>query len=131
MGIEKVSGYLEGGVAAWDRAGEPVATVPQMPIDELRAQMSDRPGGLQVLDVRRTGEYAGGHVPGALNIPLLGLGRDVERLRSPRLTAVICASGYRSSAAASLLLRRGFADVCNVVGGTNAWMAAGYATETS
>jgi len=130
VGLEKVTGYLEGGLAAWDRAGRPVATVPQMPVDELRAQMRERPGTLQIVDVRRAGEYAAGHVPGALNIPLLGLARDVERLRSPRLTAVICASGYRSSAGASLLRRRGFGDVCNVVGGTNAWIAAGYATET-
>ena len=131
VGLERVTGYLEGGIAAWDRAGRPVATVPQMPVDELRAQLRDSPGTLQILDVRRAGEHAAGHVPGALNIPLLGLARDVERLRSPRLTAVICASGYRSSAGASLLRRRGFADVCNVVGGTNTWIAAGYPTEAS
>lgn len=131
VGLERVAGYLEGGLAAWDRAGRPVATVPQMPVDELRAQMRDTPGTLQILDVRRAAEHAAGHVSGALNIPLLGLARNVERLRSPRLTAVICASGYRSSAGASLLRRHGFADVCNVVGGTNAWIAAGYPTEAS
>src|SRR5262249_24113572 len=47
VGLEKVTGYLEGGLASWDRAGRPVATVPQMPVDELRAQMRERPGTLQ------------------------------------------------------------------------------------
>jgi rhodanese-related sulfurtransferase len=39
---------------------------------------------------------------------------------------VICAGGYRSSAAASLLEERGFHDLVNVVGGTGAWVSAGY-----
>jgi rhodanese-related sulfurtransferase len=43
---------------------------------------------------------------------------------------VICAGGYRSSAAASLLEQRGFGDLYNVVGGTAAWIAAGYAAES-
>jgi rhodanese-related sulfurtransferase len=43
---------------------------------------------------------------------------------------VICAGGYRSSAATSLLRRGGFTDVSNVVGGTSAWIAAGYEVET-
>jgi hydroxyacylglutathione hydrolase len=40
--------------------------------------------------------------------------------------AVICAGGYRSSAAASLLQRQGFRHLYNVAGGTSAWLAAGY-----
>jgi rhodanese-related sulfurtransferase len=47
-----------------------------------------------------------------------------------RPTAVICAGGYRSSAATSLLRRGAFADLSNVAGGTSAWIAAGYEVET-
>jgi rhodanese-related sulfurtransferase len=43
--------------------------------------------------------------------------------------AVICAGGYRSSAACSLLARRGFRRLLNVVGGTTAWMQAGLPVE--
>jgi hydroxyacylglutathione hydrolase len=42
---------------------------------------------------------------------------------------VVCQTGYRSSAACSLLLRAGFADVSNVAGGTAAWLAAGLPAE--
>jgi rhodanese-related sulfurtransferase len=82
-----------------------------------------------VLDVRRPGEYASGHVPRARNVPLDRLEAEADRLDRARPTAVICAGGYRSSAGASLLLRHGFSDLYNVIGGTSAWVAAGLPTE--
>jgi hydroxyacylglutathione hydrolase len=126
VGLENVVGYLEGGVAAWDLAGRPVGTLPQIAVDELRARVREGHAGLQVVDVRRPGEYAEGHVPGALSRPLDRLEREVGTLDRSRPTAVICAGGYRSSAATSLLRRQGFPDLSNVVGGTSAWIAAGY-----
>jgi hydroxyacylglutathione hydrolase len=129
VGLEGVAGYLAGGVAAWDQAGLPLATVPQITVDELSAQLRERRPGLQVVDVRRPAEYAGGHVPGALSHPLDRLERELTALDPAAPTAVVCAGGYRSSAATSLLQRRGFGDLLNVVGGTSAWMAAGYDVE--
>jgi glyoxylase-like metal-dependent hydrolase (beta-lactamase superfamily II)/rhodanese-related sulfurtransferase len=128
VGLETVPGHLAGGVAAWDRAGLPLLTRPQITVDELAARRGETPG-LQVVDVRRKGEYAAGHVPGARHLPLDRLDREADRLDATRPTAVICAGGYRSSAATSLLERHGFADLVNVVGGTSAWIAAGHAVE--
>jgi len=128
VGLETVPGHLAGGVAAWDRAGLPLLTRPQITVDELAARRGETPG-LQVVDVRRKGEYAAGHVPGARHLPLDRLERDADGLDTTRPTAAICAGGYRSSAATSLLERRGFADLVNVVGGTSAWIAAGHAVE--
>ena len=125
VGLENVHGHLDGGVAAWDRAGLPLVARPQITVDELRSRRREIPT-LQVVDVRRKGEYADGHVPGAVNVPLDRLEREADRLDPARPTAVICAGGYRSSAATSVLERRGFADLANVVGGTSAWIAAGY-----
>jgi glyoxylase-like metal-dependent hydrolase (beta-lactamase superfamily II)/rhodanese-related sulfurtransferase len=127
VGLENVVGYLDGGVAAWDRSGLPLATVAQWPVDELKAQMRER--RLQVVDVRRPGEYAGGHVPEAISRPLDRLEQGTDGLDASRPTAVICAGGYRSSAATSLLRRHGFAELYNIVGGTSAWLAAGYEVE--
>src|SRR5207244_11637587 len=84
---------------------------------------------LPIVDARRAGEYATGHVPGALHVPLDRLETDVARLDPARPTAVLCAGGYRSSAATSLLARRGFRDVANVTGGTAAWVGAGFEIE--
>ena len=129
VGLEQVVGYLGGGIAAWDAAGQPLARIPQMPVDELRAELHEERPGLQVVDVRRSGEYSAGHVPGAVSIPLERLEAESPRLDAGRPTVVICAGGFRSSAGTALLRRAGFADLYNVVGGTSAWVAAGYPTE--
>ncbi len=129
VGIEKVAGYLEGGVAAWDRAALPLETVPQITVDELKALLQES-DAIQVVDVRRPPEYAGGHVPRALLRPLDRLERALDGLDPARPTAVVCAGGYRSSAGTSVLQRHGFRDLRNVVGGTSAWTAAGYPTES-
>jgi len=129
VGLERVAGYLDGGLDAWHRAGLPVAEVPQIAVAELKDRLDRAGPGLQVVDVRRPGEYAAGHVPGAASRPLDRLERDLGGLEPARPTAVICAGGYRSSAATSLLERHGFRDLANVVGGTSAWVAAGYEVE--
>jgi len=125
VGIESASGYLADGMAAWDRAGRTVAQLPQMPVDELQHQVAEG-RNLQIVDVRRPGEYTSGHAPNAQSLPLATLANQVGRLDPTRPTAVICQSGYRSSAAASLLAQRGFQAVSNVVGGTAAWIQAGF-----
>jgi hydroxyacylglutathione hydrolase len=128
VGLDKVGGYLGGGIYVWDKAGLKTATMAQIPVDELRSRLQEG-GDLQVLDVRRPLEYAGGHVPGALNAQLSDLENLAGRFDPERQTAVICASGYRSSIAISLLKRMGFKDLFNVVGGTTAWINAGYPVE--
>ena len=128
VGIEKVAGYLDGGIAAWDRAGLPLTPLEHVTVDELRARLAeDR--DLQVVDVRRPAEYAAGHIPGAINRPLDQLHRDASAIGDARRLAVVCAGGYRSSAASSILQARGFRDIVNVAGGTGAWAKAGYPTE--
>jgi len=123
VGLENVAGYLEGGVAAWSA----LDTLEQIDINELR----DRLDELSVLDVRRRGEYAAGHVPNAVNVPLDVLAEHLEEIDHTRPVAVICASGYRSSAAASILQRHDFRALYNVIGGTSAWIAAGHPVSQS
>jgi hydroxyacylglutathione hydrolase len=86
---------------------------------------------LQIVDVRRPGEYVNGHVPRALNAPLASLDKSLGPLplEKNKPTAIICAGGYRSSAAASLLQKQGFSNLLNVSGGTGAWVNAGYPVE--
>jgi hydroxyacylglutathione hydrolase len=128
VGVESVKGFLSGGMYAWDQAGLKSAITPQMPPDELRQRLEEK-DELQIVDVRRPGEYAAGHAPRAINVTLAHLDRELSTLDRARPTAVICASGYRSSAATSILERHGFSQVFNVVGGTNGWINAGYEVE--
>jgi hydroxyacylglutathione hydrolase len=120
VGIESVRGFLGGGMYAWDKAGEAAEAIPQMPVDELRHQMEES-AEMQLLDVRRPSEYSGGHAPGFVNVPLPHLQEEAGKFDPARPIAVMCQSGYRSSAAASILAKRGFNKVYNVVGGMTAW----------
>src|SRR5690349_5481296 len=131
VGIENVKGYLEGGVENWRRADLPVDSIPQVSVDELKEKLAATTD-LQVVDVRRPAEYGNGHVPRAFNLPLAALDRLPTELpfEKDKPTAVICAGGYRSSAAASLLETLGFTNLLNVSGGTGAWINAGYPVET-
>jgi hydroxyacylglutathione hydrolase len=128
VGIESVAGYLRGGMHAWDQAGLATEAIAQMPVDELHSRIAEG-SDLQVVDVRRPGEYNNGHAPGAVNVTLAHLDEEASQLEANRPTAVICQSGYRSSAATGILARRGFKNVFNVVGGTSAWINAGYGIE--
>ena len=129
VGIEGVKGYLDGGVQSWRDAGLPVDAIEQVSVSQLKEQLAN--SDLQIVDVRRPGEYVNGHVPRALNAPLASLDKSLGPLplQKDKLTAVICAGGYRSSAAASLLRQQGFSNLLNVTGGTGAWVNAGYPVE--
>lgn len=82
---------------------------------------------VKVLDVREPDEFAAGHLPDALNIPLGQLGTRHAELESfkefPML--VYCASGGRSSRACGDLLKRGYQKIHNLDGGVSAWQKAG------
>jgi glyoxylase-like metal-dependent hydrolase (beta-lactamase superfamily II)/rhodanese-related sulfurtransferase len=130
VGHESVKGYLADGIAAWNKAGLELASLPQITVDELNELLSN-PASLQIVDVRRPPEYASGHVPDAIHASLSDLQKNFSSLEldSNKPTAVICAGGYRSSAASSILEQQGFSNLLNVTGGTSAWVAAGYKVE--
>ena len=125
VGIETVKGFLSGGMYAWDHAGFPTASIAQMPVDELHEQLAEKTN-LQIVDVRRPAEYESGHIPTAINLELSHLQESLSQLDPNRATAILCAGGYRSIAAASILARHGFKEIFNVIGGTTAWINSGY-----
>ena len=84
-----------------------------------------------VLDVRTEEEYAAGHVPGAIHLMAGDLPDRLAELPAERPIFAICASGYRSSIAASLLQQAGHRDVSWVSGGVGSWRAAGLPVERS
>lgn len=82
------------------------------------------PDGAFLLDVREPGEWAAGHVPGALHIPLGQLGARAGEVAWDREVYVICRSGHRSAHAARALAGAGWR-VHNVADGMHGWQAAG------
>jgi rhodanese-related sulfurtransferase len=100
--------------------------VPEIDVDELAER---REAGQVVLDVRNPDEYEEAHVPGVVLIPLGELVERVDEVPTDGPLPVICRSGARSMQAAEYLRAQGI-DAVNVVGGTLAWIDAGFPVES-
>jgi hydroxyacylglutathione hydrolase len=127
IGYEAMAGYVDGGLDAWRRSGRPVEVGRPYDVDALAGDMAaGGPEGPLVIDVRQAGEFESGHVPGSVHIGAGELSDRLDTLPRDRSIATVCASGYRSSVAASLLRARGFDRVHAVRGGIPDWEARGY-----
>ena len=84
-----------------------------------------------ILDVRTPGEYAAGHVPGALNIPYDQMATRVEEIRAYQDQGVVlyCRSGRRSGIAAKTLATKGFTNLGVLEGDMPGWERAGHPVE--
>ncbi len=118
VGFDKVKGYLEGGFEAWKNAGEEIDLIIDVEADELMMDIPHDPN-LIVMDVRRSTEYADGHLKDAVNLPLdiLTDPGNLANIEEEQNLYVHCAGGYRSVIAASLLKRQGIHNIRNVLGG--------------
>ncbi|MBM7551201.1 sulfurtransferase TusA family protein [Thalassobacillus pellis] len=89
-------------------------------LNELKSKF-DSEAPIDILDVREPAEYAFGHIPGAVNIPLGELENRMNELDKEKELHVICRSGSRSDLAARKLVKNGFRNVINVVPGMAEW----------
>ena len=123
IGARPPVGWLAGGLEAWRTSGRDTSAVPQLEAADLAARL----GEIDVLDVRQPAEWAAGHVKGARFITGAQLPERVAEVgRGP--VAVMCGAGFRSTVAASVLLRHGV-EVLNLKGGMAAWSAGGHPAE--
>jgi hydroxyacylglutathione hydrolase len=120
VGLENITGYLEGGILAWNRAGLPLATTEQISVEELRHRIDEQSVDI-VVDVRRPPEWNAGHIAGAVHHPLNHLDETFSGTPRESRVAVVCAGGFRSSIGTSILEQLGFNRITNVVGGMTAW----------
>lgn len=88
-------------------------------VDAARSADDD---SVLLLDVREDDEWAAGHAPGAVHMPLSAL--DAAAVPTGRPVIAVCRSGNRSGQAATVLAAAGV-DVVNMAGGMNAWSQAG------
>jgi len=91
--------------------------------DILVKQLSDYQKDCILLDVREEDEYAQGHIPGAVNIPLSGLHNRIKELKKDKSVLAICLTGRRAKVAAKILSEQGF-NVKIMAGGMNSWKGA-------
>jgi rhodanese-related sulfurtransferase len=132
IGFDRVVGHLVLDDPAAELGARPdlTETSSRITVAGLRARL-DGAGETVLLDVRGPGEVrAEGGIPGARTVPLPRLADAAGDLEPGATTVVYCATGYRSSVAASLLRARGFADVSDLLGGYAAWSRTAPAART-
>ena len=100
---------------------------PEVDVTETARVWTER--SAQLVDVREPNEWAEGHIPGAIHIPLREIRQRSGELMKETPVIVVCRSGQRSLSATDELLARGFADVASFAGGMLAWAKAGHPVE--
>jgi len=120
----RVVGFLDGGLDAWLAAGQHIVHLPQLDVFELEQRLTSN--GLKVLDVRETDEWIEGHIQDSISLSfkLIPTRLDALGLDPGKPLAITCQTGKRFSTAASMLLREGYTDLYNIIGGMTAWESA-------
>jgi hydroxyacylglutathione hydrolase len=119
VGYEKVIGYLNGGIEAWP---DQLDIIKSIEATDMAAYINK---GMDVLDVRKPGEWSTSHLKGAEFLPLSDMPESLETLDKSKPYIVHCAGGYRSMIACSLMKQEGFTNLINVYGGFGAMVPAG------
>ena len=88
-------------------------------VNDLAAEVEAKT--LNLIDVREADEFASGHLPGAINLPLSDFLERYGELDKEKSYHIICQSGARSAQACAFLEEEGYY-VTNVAGGTSAWL---------
>ena len=96
------------------------STVPQVSVSDAASDNK-----ATILDVRARSEFAEGHLPRAVNIPLAELQKRIAEIPAGDVV-VHCQGGARSAMAASILQRSGRTDVANMGGGFSEWQREGH-----
>jgi len=128
VGVDRIVGYLDSGMAAWAVAGYETRSIQLLSAEDLH-EMITGDVDFVLVDVRAPQEYEDNHIKGAINIPVADLRTRYIELNRDKTTVLICSSGNRSSLGVSILEQHGFQEVYNVAGGMTGYNAAGYTRE--
>lgn len=123
VGLDHVVGYLEGGLASLSGRPDLLASTERLsaPLAAERLATGTPP---LLVDVRTPRERQEKCIAGSIGVPLNRLPEHLAELPRDRPLLLHCAGGYRSSVAASLLQKHGFARVSEIAGGMAGWEAA-------
>lgn len=118
VGYDNTLGYLKGGIDAWIEANKETDSIESITAEEFANRLKKEK--LQVIDVRKPGEYLSEHVKDASNYPLDYINDQMGEWSDDNKHYVHCAGGYRSVIACSILKSRGVHDLVDIKGGFKA-----------
>ena len=115
VGYDNTLGYLEGGIKAWKASGREISTLECLSAEAFADKAKSE--NLNILDVRKDGEYKASHLEIAQHFALDFINQNMNQLDSKKTYHIHCAGGYRSVIAASILKARGFNNLVDIDGG--------------
>ncbi|MFK7807014.1 MAG: rhodanese-like domain-containing protein [Saprospiraceae bacterium] len=115
VGYDNTIGYLEDGFESWLKAGKETDDIKTIDVEAFAKTYNDN-NNINILDVRKPGEWSGMHIDGSQNFPLDFISKNMAEVSKDKEYHMHCRSGYRSTVAASILKSRGFDKIINVHG---------------
>ena len=118
VGYDNTLGYLEGGLDTWKNSGREIESLKSITAEAFAAKAKQ--SEINVLDVRKDGEYQSSHLENAQHFSLDLINENMNDVSKDKTYYVHCAGGYRSVIAASILKARGFNNLIDIAGGFGA-----------
>lgn len=118
VGYDNTLGFLKGGIEAWKQAGKDIETLESISAQEFETRLNT--SKVNILDVRKDGEFISSHIEGAQHFALDFINEHMNEIDKHTTYHIHCAGGYRSVIAASILKARGYNQLVNVDGGFSA-----------
>jgi hydroxyacylglutathione hydrolase len=118
VGYDNCIGFVEGDLTEWKNSGNKIASILSISADEFTDKLNNT--SLDILDVRKPGEYEASHLVNVNSNPLDFITDWQDGLAKDKEYHIHCAGGYRSMIAASILKRNGYDKLIDVAGGYGA-----------
>ena len=115
VGFDNIKGYLNGGIKSWIELNKKTNSIANIKAQDFMSLNSKF--DVNILDVRSQNEYLNGSVNGSLNIPLINLTENLDKLNCNKRSYIYCKGGYRSMIASSILNLKGINNITNIIGG--------------
>ena len=124
IGYDRIIGFLDEGLHAWEIEGRNYQVIPSVHTGELvrRIRRSD---DFVLLDVRKEAEYQQSRLPGAVHIYVGELPQHLDEVPDDKPVVTFCGSGQRAVIAATILKKAGYEKVENCLGSMAACSAVG------
>ena len=118
VGYDNTLGYLKGGLSAWCTVGNATDHIDSISAEGFKEKIEKE--AINILDVRKPGEYDYKHIEEANSLPLDYINERLHGIDKEKKYYVHCAGGYRSLIAGSIMKARGIHNFVDVAGGMKA-----------
>jgi glyoxylase-like metal-dependent hydrolase (beta-lactamase superfamily II)/rhodanese-related sulfurtransferase len=119
VGYDYAIGFLKGGFKAWQDEGKEIDFIPSISADDF-IDIYKNNRAINILDVRKEGEFKSEHIQTAMNLPLDYINEGMPNIDKSKTYYVHCAGGYRSMIYVSILKSRGYENLVNIESGYQA-----------